>query len=128
MAGPFDPSDGAVLVVEDEPFLLMDAVDQIEDAGFRTYAARNADEAIILLERHRDIRVLFTDIDMPGSMDGLALAHAVRDRWPPVSIIVTSGHVRVRSEDLPQDGLFFPKPYPAKEVIDALQHFARPTG
>jgi CheY-like chemotaxis protein len=124
MAQAFDPSKFAVLVVEDEPLLLMDAVDLIEDAGFVAYGASNADEAIRMLEKLSDIRVLFTDIDMPGSMDGLKLAHAVRKRWPPVSIIVASGHVRVKQEDLPENGLFFAKPYPPRAVVAALNHIA----
>jgi CheY-like chemotaxis protein len=124
MAQSFDPSSFAVLVVEDEPLLLMDAMDMIEDAGFVAYGAANADEAIRHLERHSDIRVLFTDVDMPGTMDGLKLAHAVRDRWPPVSIIVASGHVRVTQDDLPLNGLFFSKPYPPRKVLAALQHIA----
>ncbi|KQT46399.1 transcriptional regulator [Aureimonas sp. Leaf454] len=108
---------GAVLVVEDEPLLLMDAVDLMEDAGFTTYGASNAAEAIVLLERHPEIRVMFTDIDMPGTMDGLMLAKAVRDRWPPVAIIVTSGHVRIRQQDLPEGGVFFDKPYVPAHVL-----------
>ncbi|WP_279482272.1 response regulator [Aureimonas sp. SK2] len=124
MAQSFNPSQLAVLVVEDEPLLLMDAIDLIEEAGFVAYGASNADEAIRMLERHSDIRVLFTDVDMPGSMDGLKLARAVRDRWPPVSIIVASGHVRVTKEDMPENGLFFAKPYPPKSVIAALNRIA----
>lgn len=124
MALSFDPSLFAVLVVEDEPLLLMDAIDMIEDAGFKAYGARDADDAIRMLEQHADIRVLFTDVDMPGSMDGLKLAHAVRDRWPPVSIIVASGHVRVTVEDLPSNGLFFAKPYPPKRVVETLNGIA----
>lgn len=114
----------AVLVVEDEPLLRFDAVDLIEEAGFNVYSAANADQAILLLERHPDIRVLFTDIDMPGSMDGLKLAHAVRKRWPPVTIIVTSGHMDVKAEQMPENGLFFSKPYPPTKVVTALNRIA----
>ncbi|WP_182086474.1 response regulator [Aureimonas sp. ME7] len=124
MAQSFHPSPIAVLVVEDEPLLLLDALDLVEDAGFKAYGASHADEAIRLLEGNSDIRVLFTDVDMPGAMDGLRLAHAVRDRWPPVSIIVTSGHMRPREEDLPQGGLFLPKPYPPSGVVAALTRIA----
>lgn len=121
MAQSFDPNTFAVLVVEDEPLLLWDAVDLVEEAGFKAYAASNAEEAIRLLERHSDIRVLFTDVDMPGSMDGLKLARAVRDRWPPVSIFIASGHVKVAKEDLPENGLFFAKPYPPASIVRALK-------
>lgn len=124
MAEKFDRRRIAILVVEDDPLLLMDAVDMIEDAGFTAYAARHADEAISLLERHDNIRVLFTDVDMPGSMDGLKLAHAVRKRWPPVSIIVASGHVNVTAEQMPENGVFFAKPYPPANVIRALNGIA----
>jgi CheY-like chemotaxis protein len=80
-----------VLAVEDEPLTLMLAVDMIRDAGFEPLWASNADEAIRILESRDDIRIVFTDINMPGSMDGLKLAQAVRGRWPLVKIIVTSG-------------------------------------
>lgn len=120
----FDRSRIGILVVEDEPLLLMDAMDMVEDAGFTVYGAANADEAIRLLEKHDSIRVLFTDVDMPGSMDGLKLAHAVRDRWPPVSIIVTSGHVSVTKDAMPEHGLFFAKPYPPASVVKALNRIA----
>lgn len=124
MIRPFDRSRFAILVVEDEPLLLLDALDMVEDAGFTAYGASNADEAIRLLERHDDIRVLFTDVDMPGSMDGLRLAHAVRDRWPPMGIIVASGHIRVKAEELPENGMFFPKPYLPSVVAKTLHTIA----
>lgn len=113
-----------VLVVEDEPFLLMLAMDVVESAGYDAIGARNADEAIRVLEAHQDIRIVFTDIDMPGSMDGLKLARAVRGRWPPVSVIVTSGHMRVKNEDLPDRTQFFPKPYKSNEIAAALKSMA----
>ena len=94
--------------------------DSIADGGFVVYEAANADQAIRLLETHADIRALFTDIDMPGSMDGLRLAAAVRDRWPPVKIVITSGHVKIRPEDLPVDGRFFAKPYDAAKLVRTL--------
>ena len=89
MASP--PKPTAVLIVEDEPLVRFCAVQTVEEAGFDVIEAANADEAIAILESRQDIRVVFTDIHMPGSMDGLKLAHAVRDRWPPIKIIVTSG-------------------------------------
>ena len=73
--------------------------------------ASNADEAIAILEARSDIAVLFTDIQMPGSMDGLKLAAAVKGRWPPIKIVATSGLVDVRLDDLPEGGRFLPKPY-----------------
>lgn len=110
-----------VLVVEDEPLVRMDIVDFLERDGFDVAEAGNADEAVAMLELDPRIRILFTDIDMPGSMDGLKLAAAVRDRWPPVQIVVTSGHMMVDVADLPDGGVFFSKPYQARVVADALR-------
>lgn len=124
MAQNFPFSRYAVLVVEDEPLVRMDAVTMVEEAGFTAYEAANADEAIALLERHSDIRFLFTDIEMPGSMDGLKLAHAVRKRWPPVTILVTSGRAGLSSEDLPERGYFFPKPYQPSAILQVLREAA----
>jgi DNA-binding NtrC family response regulator len=111
----------AVLVVEDEILIRMAIADSIADAGFVVYEAANADQAILILESHPDVRALFTDIDMPGSMDGLKWAAAGRDRWPPVKIIITSGHVTIRPEDLPVEGKFFAKPYDASKVVSTLR-------
>ncbi len=124
MGQSFNPADVAVLVVEDDALLRAEAVDLCIEAGFTTYEARNADQAIRILERHSEIRVLFTDIEMQGSMDGLKLAHAVRERWPPVSIMVTSGRRKVTKEDLPENGLFFAKPYPPDDIVKALNGIA----
>src|SRR5580693_2940170 len=99
-----------VLVVEDEMVLRMRAVDIVEDAGFTPVEAVNADEAIAILESRRDIDLLFTDIQMPGSMDGLKLAHAVHDRWPEIKIILVSGQVNPSDEQRPADSRFFCKP------------------
>jgi CheY-like chemotaxis protein len=82
----------------------------IEEAEFDVIEASNADEAIAILEARPDITVLFTDIQMPGSMDGLKLAAAVKGRWPPIKIVATSGLVNVRPDDLPEGGRFLPKP------------------
>ena len=90
-----------VLVVEDEMVLRMRAVDIVEDAGFTAVEAVNADEALAVLEARSDISLLFSDIQMPGSMDGLKLAHAVHERWPSIKIILVSGRVRVSDEDKP---------------------------
>jgi len=113
-----------VLVVEDESLLRANAVEMIESAGFQVVEACNADEAIEILEGNTDVRIVFTDVDMPGSMDGMKLAHAVRGRWPPIKIVVTSGHFKVRDEDLPAGGVFFGKPYVASEVVRTLRELA----
>jgi CheY-like chemotaxis protein len=110
-----------VLVVEDEFLIRSHAVDMIAAAGFEAVEASNADEAIGILEARRDITVVFTDIQMPGSMDGLKLARAIRGRWPPIKIVATSGHVGVRDTDLPEGGRFLPKPYSPGQVMGVLR-------
>ena len=110
-----------VLLVEDEPLVLMDTVEMVRDAGYDVISAPNADKAIDILESRTDIRVVVTDVNMPGSMDGLKLAHAVRGRWPPVEIIVVSAlHL---SGPLPKRGLFFLKPYDPIELLGAIHEF-----
>jgi CheY-like chemotaxis protein len=110
-----------VLVVEDEMLLRMRAVDMVEDAGFTPVEAVDADEAVAILESRSDIALLFTDIQMPGSMDGLKLAHAVRKRWPPIKIILVSGQLKLANIDIPADSRFFGKPLEAKEMIAEMQ-------
>jgi len=95
----------------------------VKAAGYRAIEASNADEAIAILEARKDIRIVFTDIEMPGSMDGLKLARAIRDRWPPIELILTSGYVDVPENDIPERGLFFSKPYRDQEIVAALQKF-----
>ena len=110
-----------VLVVEDEPLLRMLAVEVVEEAGFIAIEARDADEAVTLLESRTDITLLFTDINMPGSMDGLKLAHAVRDRWPPIKILVVSGKQQLQISDLPSNSWFVGKPYQAAALVEELR-------
>jgi CheY-like chemotaxis protein len=110
-----------ILVVEDEGLLRMDAAAMVASAGFAVVEAANADEAIEILETRSDIAVVFTDIQMPGAMDGLRLARAVRGRWPPIKIVATSGHLTVTDTDLPEGGRFLPKPYSAIEVTCVLR-------
>jgi len=111
----------AVLVVEDEPITRMDVVDQLEEGGFKVFEAPDADRAIKILEANPAIRVLFTDVDMPGSMDGLKLAAAVRDRWPPIRIVVASGLRKVNLDALPDDSRFFSKPYNVNEIAATMR-------
>jgi two-component sensor histidine kinase/ActR/RegA family two-component response regulator len=110
-----------VLVVEDEMVLRMRAVDIVEDAGFRPIEAANAEQAIAILESRSDISLLLTDIQMPGTMDGLKLAHAVYDRWPAIKIILVSGQLKPAESDKPIDSRFFGKPLEIKEMIAELQ-------
>ncbi len=117
------PKRPVVLVVEDEPVLRFRAVDIVEEAGFEAIEACDADEACAILESRPDIRIVFTDINLAGSMTGLKLAEAVRGRWPPIEFIITSGLVRPDACDMPERGLFFSKPYAAEQVVEALRSF-----
>ena len=110
-----------VLVVEDEMILRMRAVDIVEDAGFRPVEAVNADEAMAILESRSDISLLFTDIQMPGSIDGLKLAHAVHERWPSIKIILVSGRVKPSDAERPENSQFFGKPLGVEQMIAELQ-------
>jgi CheY-like chemotaxis protein len=110
-----------VLIVEDELVLRMNALDMIAAAGFEVVEAANADQAIDILESRRDITVVFTDIQMPGSMDGLKLARAVRGRWPPIKIVATSGRPDVGELDLPEGGRFLAKPYGSLQLAGVLR-------
>lgn len=110
-----------VLVVEDEMVLRMRAVDIVEDAGFVPIEAVSADEAIQILESRSDISLLFTDIQMPGSMDGLKLAHAVHSRWPHIKIVLVSGQIAVPDADKPDESRFFPKPLEIERMVSQLQ-------
>ena len=113
-----------VLVVEDEPLLRLAAIDMVEDAGFEALAAADATEAVGILESRLDIRIVFTDIDMPRGMDGMKLAACIRNRWPPIEIILTSGHLRPACEVLPARSVFFSKPYREREIVAAMRKFA----
>ena len=110
-----------VLVVEDEMLLRMRAVDIVEDAGFTPLEAVSADDALALLESRSDIDLLFTDIQMPGTMNGLKLAHAVHERWPAIKIILVSGQVTPHEKDRPADSRFFGKPVEVQRMIAELQ-------
>lgn len=114
-----DPA--AILIVEDQGMIRLDAVDMAQRAGFLVFEAGNADDAIIILEAHPEIRLVFTDIEMPGSMDGLKLAHYISRRWPPIKLIVASGKVPRHEADLPEGGLFFCKPYAHTEIARAMR-------
>jgi CheY-like chemotaxis protein len=105
-----------VLVVEDDELVRMHAADMVRDLGFEAIEASNADHAMSLLESRSDIMVVFTDIQMPGSMDGLRLVAVVRDRWPPIALLVTSGQVSPPASALPPGARFVSKPYMPREL------------
>ena len=110
-----------VLVVEDEILLRMRAVDMVEDAGYTSVEAVDADQAVAILESRSDIALIFTDIQMPGSMDGLGLAHSVHKRWPPIKIILVSGQLKLSESDIPPNSRFFGKPLQANQMIAEMQ-------
>ncbi|MCG6205778.1 response regulator [Rhodopseudomonas sp. HC1] len=124
---PSTPPRIRILVVEDETFIRMDVVEILIEAGFDVVEAVSAAEGIRTLERDPDIRLMFTDIDMPGTMNGLKLAAAVRERWPPIRIIATSGQFQLQAGDLPPDARFFVKPCQPAQIIDAVRELTRGT-
>jgi two-component system, response regulator PdtaR len=114
--GPEDPP--VVLVVDDEPLVRMTAVDELEDAGFHTLEAANADGALAVLEaRSNEVQVLFTDVNMPGSMNRMALAEQVHRRWPHIRLLISSGYARPHPDEIPDNGHFVPKPYRGASLV-----------
>ncbi|WP_197735639.1 response regulator [Allostella humosa] len=114
--------------MDDEVLVRMDLADTMQEAGFHIYEAGSADEAIRIMEAHPGIGALFTDIAMPGSMDGLKLAHYVRDRWPPTRIVVASGHTECGADVLPRGALFIAKPFRQSDLTRAMQAIGADTG
>jgi CheY-like chemotaxis protein len=114
----------AVLVVEDEPFVRLMGVDLLEEAGFDVLQASNADEALRVLEVHPEVRVVFSDIEMAGGLDGSALAQRICERWPQIGIVLTSGH-HLRAETVPREGRFLPKPYAGPSLVRQIKEVMR---
>ena len=111
-----------VLIVEDDHLIRMSVVDLVLSAGYEALEAGDADEAIHILELRDNIDLVFTDVQMPGTMDGIKLAHYIRDRWPPVKLIVASGAAILEESMLPDGSLFFPKPYKELAITEAMAH------
>ena len=109
-----------VLVVEDDALVRMVTCELVEEAGFVAVEARDADQAWRILETRDDVRLLFTDVDMPGSMDGLVLSRLVRKRWPPIHLLVTSGKQILEQGQLPANAVFFAKPYQGAPLIETM--------
>ncbi|KFC69279.1 Response regulator receiver protein [Bosea sp. LC85] len=118
---PPDAERPVVLVVDDEPIIRMYASLLVEEAGYLAIEASTADEALAILEQRDDVRILFTDVELPGSLDGLRLVELVREKWPPVELIVTSGHVQIDPQKLPERARFFRKPYSDGEILKTLK-------
>jgi two-component system, response regulator PdtaR len=117
-------SKAVILVVEDEAIIRNLAVAVVDAAGFEAIEARNADDAIRILESRRDIRLVFTDVRMPGSMDGIILARTIRRRWPSIQLIVTSGGDDLGIKAIPERARFFLKPYRTAQVVESLRQMA----
>ena len=111
----------AVLVVEDEALIRMAATDVINDAGWKTLEARDAQEALKVIAEHPEVSVLFTDVDMPGPLDGICLAECVHRDHPNIELVVTSGQRRISDNELPDSGTFLSKPYGQAELVRTLQ-------
>lgn len=120
-----DRSKTVVLVVEDEPLILMSAMQSLEDAGFEVLDAYDADHALVRLAERPDIGAVFTDVDMPGRFDGVQFAHMVHDQQPDLVIIVTSGAVHIQRSELPVGGQFLPKPYRGEQVAKLIEQLVR---
>jgi len=114
----------SVLVVEDEPLVRISIVAELQDHGLRVLEAGNAHDAIAILGDNPVVNVIFTDVDMPGSIDGIELAKIVRERFPPVQVVVTSGHRNVLQGDLPPEAKFIPKPYVSEQIVKTILEIA----
>ncbi len=119
--GEFMTKRPIVLMVEDGALIRLDAVQMITAAEYDVLEAVNADQAIEILEARADISIVFTDIQMPGSIDGLKLAHAVRHRWPPIKIVTCSGRVKLTRDELPEGARFISKPYTNAEIVSTFR-------
>lgn len=115
-----------VLVVEDQTLVRMFMADFLDEAGFKVFEAVGADEALTVLEARPDVQAVVTDIEMPGSMNGIELTHVIRDRWPGIGVIVTSGRQRPGPDDLPDEVVFLAKPYLPDTVITVIRQMATP--
>ena len=116
-----------ILVVEDEPIIRLGIVAIVEDAGFDALEASNADQAIRIIEQNSDISVVITDVDMPGTMDGVKLAHFVHGRWPPIRLIVVSGKIGIDEAMLPAGARFFTKPFPEDRLLATVRDMTGPS-
>lgn len=117
-------SKTVVLIVEDEPLIRMDVAEYVNETGFSALEAATGDEALAILSARTDIDVVFTDVNMPGKIDGMELARRIADRWPQIGVIITSGMVRPGSADLSPRSLFFSKPYDLEHVVNSMRRLA----
>ena len=119
---PSPPANCVVLVVEDEMLIRLGTCEALADAGFEIIDVQHADDAVAVLhDRGREIHAMFTDVQMPGSMDGVELVHLSRRSWPWIALLITSGQTRPRLEDMPQGSRFLSKPYHPAHVVTHLR-------
>ena len=124
MASITPPPRPIILLIEDEPLQRIFLSDLIEEAGFEVIEVGSAEQGVAVLEARTDIRIVFADLDMPRSIDGLRIAAAIRDRWPPIEIILTSGRTSPAMEMIPARSCFVAKPYVTSQIVSAIQSFA----
>ena len=125
LTGMTDPTPPLILVVDDEPLLRLLAREFLEEMGFRVLEAPNAESALSLLEGRTDVDLLFTDVHMPGAIDGMSLARKVGARWPGVHVLMTSGRERPAPAAIPASGKFMPKPYSPDELLRHVKALIR---
>ena len=113
-------NDPVVVVVDDEAVLRLHAADLLESAGYRVVEAADATTALTILEERQDVRLLFTDVQMPGPIDGMDLAREVHQRWPDVMLVVTSGDLDLHDSDIPDHGCFMSKPYRSGDLLGTV--------
>lgn len=113
-----------ILVVEDEPLIRALVADVLAERGLEVREASTANEALAIMAQRPDVKVLFSDINMPGALDGLELAHQVHRQWPDVELILTSGRDKISKEHIPDDGTFISKPYDIETVADRIYDLA----
>lgn len=118
------PASATVLVVEDDPLLMMAMVEFVEQAGCEAVEANTVAEAIRVLETRTDIRTVFTDLDMRGSTAGMKLALVIRDRWPPIELILTSSQAAPKAHEMPERGVYVTKPFDRRRVVAVIRQFA----
>lgn len=114
-----------ILIVEDEAIVRFELIDLFEEEGFHVYSAADAEEAIAILDQHGEVRVVLTDINMPGTMDGLKLARYVRNRFPPTLLLIASGRTRVPPADMPEHSAYFAKPFDPSALLRKIDEMTR---
>jgi two-component system, response regulator PdtaR len=127
-SGAMNQKKQVVLVVEDEPLIRLNTIDALEEEGYAVAEAENAEAALKVLEARSDVRLLFTDVHMPGALDGMALARQVHARWPHILLIITSGRRRPNRAEIPDDGRFLAKPYRAKQLVSEVNGLLQRNG